>query len=63
MTFTLWPEGEIPNYAIRKQYSDWCWINVYEDKKALTWKIFGNKIIFLNDEDATAFRLRFYDLF
>jgi len=54
----IFPEGE-PNYKIQQEYKSWCWKNLFVPDKAITYKIFGNRIIFLDDEDALAFKLRF----
>ena len=54
----IFPEGK-PNYKIQQEYKNWCWESLYVPGTAITYKVFGNRILFLYNEDATAFRLKF----
>lgn len=58
ISLILFPEGEW-NTPMLQEYRSWCWKTLFVPGEALTYKISGNKIIFLNNEDCLAFKLRF----
>lgn len=40
-------------------YKLWCSRCLYKSGEAVTWKMYGDMVIFLHEEDAVAFKLRF----
>ena len=46
-------------HTLRVKYGNWCWKNLFVPGTAITYKFVGDKVIFLHEEDATAFKLRF----